>query len=294
MSFSSEQKNSIAEEQYKNTCCRRALFFGILSSKSVIKGGDRIELNLENGIFAEFCSKLISEFYGRTPEIFSMGGRCKTVSFESKAARRYIQSIENNEVELYTEKCPSCRACFFKGFFLATGRVSDPSVQYHLEFSPISHTERFADMLIESGIEIKISTRKGKSFLYAKKSSVLEDFFALIGINNAAFALMNAQIEGELRNNANRLFNCDTNNIDKSVKASHRQIVAITRLEEANLLSSLPEELEKTARLRLLHKDLSLAQLAAVAVPAISKPGLSHRLNKIIEIADRILGENKE
>ena len=122
---------------------------------------------------------------------------------------------------------------------------------------------------------------------------MLEDFFALIGINNAAFALMNAQIEGELRNNANRIFNCDTNNIDKSVRESHRQIVAITRLEEANLLSSLPEELEKTARLRLLHKDLSLAQLAAVSVPAISKPGLSHRLNKIIEIADRLLGENK-
>ena len=293
MSFSSEQKNEIIKEQYKSSCCRRALLSGILSSKATVKSGDNIELNLENSTFAEFSSRLINEFFGRTPEIRATGGRCKTLFFESKAARKYIDSICDEGFEIFAEKCSSCRASFFRGFFLAAGRVSDPTVQYHLEFSPISHHARFAQMLIDSGIEIKTVVRKGKTTLYLKKSSMLEDFFALIGINNAAFALMNAQIEGELRNNANRLFNCDTNNIDKSVRASHKQIVAITRLEEANLLSSLPEELEKTARLRLLHKDLSLAQLAAVSVPAISKPGLSHRLNKIIEIADRLLGENK-
>ncbi len=292
MSFSSEQKNEIILQQYKNSCCRRALLCGILSSKATVSNGE-VVFNLENSAFAEFCAKLISEFYGRVPEIHAMGGRCKTLFFESKAARRYIESIADDSSELFSEKCPSCRASFLKGFFLAAGRVSDPSVQYHLEFSPISNCSRFADTLIESGIEVKSASRKGKTILYVKKSSMLEDFFALIGINNAAFALMNAKIEGELRNNANRIFNCDTNNIDKSVRASHKQIVAITRLEEANLLSSLPEELEKTARLRLLHKDLSLAQLAAVSVPAISKPGLSHRLNKIIEIADRLLGENK-
>ena len=292
MSFSSEQKNGIIEQQYKNACCRRALLCGILSSKATVSNGAVI-LNLETAAFAEFCARLVSEFYGRVPEIRAMGGRCKTVIFESKAARKYIEAIADGGASLFQEKCPSCRASFFRGFFLAAGRVSDPTVQYHLEFSPISNHSCFADMLSESGIEVKSALRKGKTVLYAKKSGILEDFFALIGINNAAFALMNAQIEGELRNNANRVFNCDTNNIDKSVRASHKQIIAITRLEEANLLSSLPEELEKTARLRLLHKDLSLAQLAAVSVPAISKPGLSHRLNKIIEIADRLLGENK-
>ena len=100
---------------------------------------------------------------------------------------------------------------------------------------------------------------------------------------------MNAKIEGELRNNANRVFNCDTNNIDKAVRASLKHISYISRLDEANLLSSLPEELEATARLRLLYKDYSLAQLAAISVPSISKSGLSHRLNKISEIAEKLL-----
>ena len=91
------------------------------------------------------------------------------------------------------------------------------------------------------------------------------------------------------RNNTNRIVNCETNNISKSVTASHKQISVIDELERANLLSSLPEELEATARLRIKYRDLSLSQLAAVAVPAISKSGLSHRLKKIMEYSETLL-----
>ena len=100
---------------------------------------------------------------------------------------------------------------------------------------------------------------------------------------------MNAKIESEFRNNTNRIVNCETNNISKSVMASHKQISVIDELERANLLSSLPEELEVTARLRIKYRDLSLSQLAAVSVPAISKSGLSHRLKKIMEYAETLL-----
>ena len=88
-----------------------------------------------------------------------------------------------------------------------------------------------------------------------------------------------------------RRINCETNNIAKAVNAAAKQLEVISKLEEQNLLSSLPEELEVTARLRLQNKDLSLSQLAAVAVPPISKPGLSHRLKKIMELGSQLLEE---
>ena len=65
---------------------------------------------------------------------------------------------------------------------------------------------------------------------------------------------------------------------------------AILQLEESNLLSSLPDELERTARLRLLYPDLSLTQLAAVSVPPISKSGLSHRLKRIMDFCEETFG----
>jgi DNA-binding protein WhiA len=70
---------------------------------------------------------------------------------------------------------------------------------------------------------------------------------------------------------------------------SERQIGIITRLEELQLLSSLPDELEETARLKLRYPDLPLSALAAQMTPAISKSGLSHRLKKIEEVGARLL-----
>ena len=144
---------------------------------------------------------------------------------------------------------------------------------------------------MDLGIEMRKSTRLGEDVLYLKNSSAIEDFFAIAMMNATAFRMMNAKIESDIRNTANRVANCETNNIEKAVAASARQIAAIEDLASRGLLSSLSEELEKTARLRLEHRDLSLSQLAALCVPPITKPGLSHRLNKIVAIAGRLLSE---
>ena len=103
---------------------------------------------------------------------------------------------------------------------------------------------------------------------------------------------MDAKIQGELRNNANRVANCEMNNIDRAVSSSMHQIELISELFRRGLSSQLPDELEKTARLRMEHSDLSLSQLASIITPHISKPGLSHRLKKITELAEEILKGN--
>ena len=105
------------------------------------------------------------------------------------------------------------------------------------------------------------------------------------------FEITNTQIRRDFLNNTNRVVNCETNNIEKSVSASGKQIEAINALIEHNLLSSLPDELEYTARLRIQNDSLSLSQLSKLFTPPISKSGLSHRLSKIIEISEQLLSE---
>ena len=134
MSFSSEQKLRIVNDLYKNSCCRRALLGGILSSKAIVLK-DCIEFSLEKTEYLDFASKLISEFYGKAPEKFSppKGGRCKILRFDSKAAYKYLRSIETDG-DLFIPKCQSCASAYFKGVFLSCGTISDPRKQYLLEF----------------------------------------------------------------------------------------------------------------------------------------------------------------
>lgn len=289
MSFSSELKSEIIEQPIKASCCRKAFACALLASKAKEQNGT-VALRLENDVQAEFASKYIEEFFGASPVTArpKSGGRCRVLEFASKSAMRYLDSIHSQSA-LYSVKCPACEAAFFKGLFFAAGRISDPSKQYLLEFSTANASDKFLEALSGIGVDARTTVRNGRTDIYVKKSSIIEDFFAFIGLNSAAFAFMNAKIESEFRNNTNRIVNCETNNISKSVTASHKQISVIDELERANLLSSLPEELEATARLRIKYRDLSLSQLAAVAVPAISKSGLSHRLKKIMEYAETLL-----
>ncbi|MBQ4071678.1 MAG: DNA-binding protein WhiA [Clostridia bacterium] len=293
MSYSSDLKQTIMNEPYKASCCRKAFVQGILSSKASIVDSE-CRFNLEKDEHATFVLPLISEFYGKEATVSRppRGGRCRQVSFSSKSAVRYLGSIGEGAA-FFTPKCSTCAQAFYRGVFFASGRLSDPEKQYLLEFSPISYPDALISMLGEIDIPFRLVNRRSEWVITSSRSAVIEDFLALVGLTTAAFDVMNEMIRGEFLNNANRAANCVTRNIDKSVAASQRQLAALKALEAHGLLSSLPEELERTARLRLAHHDKSLYQLSMIAVPKISKSGLAHRLGKIMQIAETLLPDMK-
>jgi DNA-binding transcriptional regulator WhiA len=291
MSFLSERKNEIIEQSYKNACCRRAMLNGILFSKGYIFEG-KINIKIENTELAEYIANLISDIFMKDADISNSksGGRCKLVSFSSPAAERYISFLVGGG-EYFSEKCPLCKSAFLRGVFLSSGRITDPKKQYRLEFAPLSNHDKLTEIFSDLGLNFSLTQRRSEKILYSSNSTVVEDFFAAAGMNSTVFTLMNSKIENDFKNSANRIRNCETNNILKTVSASARCVRAIESLEKANLLSTLPDELELTARKRLEFRDYSLARLAAEFTPPISKPGLSHRLNKIVEIAENLIHE---
>ena len=292
MSFSKEQKAAVLKESYKLPCCRRSFLVGILLSKGECREG-KIFLRTDGDESAEALLPLISEAFGRDADVTTpaLGGRGREISFFSPSAERLL--LRNKEGILYYPSltCTGCRNAFFAGIFYAVGRVSDPKKQFCLEFSFGSKTNLFKSFFEETGLSPKYARRREEQLLYFRDSASIEDYFALAGMNRTAFLFMNFKIENEFRNNANRVANCETNNIQKAVVAGALPIAKIEELERRELLSRLPEELERTARLRLLYRDLSLYQLAQKAVPPITKSGLSHRLSKIVKLADELLAE---
>ncbi len=291
MSYSSNIKDTIINEPYKNVCCRRSFLLGVASTKWKYID-NKISFTLEKDEYCQFVLPLILEFFGKEAIVSrpEKGGRCRVVSFFSKSAYRYINDISLGG-DFYTSRCQMCMQAFFRGVFFASGRISDPRKQYLIEFSPINYPDRLLELFSSLDIQLRRVVRRGEIVLTTTKSSAIEDILALIGMNSYAFDIMNEKINGEFRNNANRAANCVTRNIDKAIIASQRQLTILKELEERGLLSTLPEELEATARLRLKHHDLSIYQLSLIAVPKISKSGLAHRLNKIIQLAEGLLAK---
>jgi len=187
-------------------------------------------------------------------------------------------------------KCEQCKQLFLRGVFITCGSVTNPERGYHLElsFSSAEVMSFIEDFLQTAGLVPKISKRKGAHILYYKGSSAIEDFFAYIGATKAVFILMNSKIVRELRNNANRVANCETNNIDKTITASQRHISAIRQLEEAGVLKTLHPDVREAARLRLLYQQMSLSELGAMFSPPISKSGVNHRLEKLMDALKNI------
>jgi len=91
-----------------------------------------------------------------------------------------------------------------------------------------------------------------------------------------------------VRNNVNRLVNCETANLNKTVNAAVRQLDNIKLLSERIGFGNLPAPLREAAGLRLKYPDASLKELGDLCDPRLGKSGINHRLRKLDEIAEKI------
>lgn len=186
--------------------------------------------------------------------------------------------------------CPECRNAFLRGVFLRCGSVNAPDKSNHLEMKVGSemNADEMCIFLRESGLEAKVSKRRGKYVVYFKDGDTIFHVLSVMGAQKCAFDVVNTQIEKNIRNNVNRVNNCEMANVQKSVNATGRQLEAIKMLVRDDKFDTLPEKLLYTATLRRDNPDLSLTDLANAHEPPITKSCVNHRLEKIIKFA---LGE---
>ena len=173
-----------------------------------------------------------------------------------------------------------CRAAFIRGAFLAGGSVTDPEKRYHLELATAhqSVSREVYTLLLDMGFSPRETKRAGNALLYFKQADAIADFFTAIGAPTTA-----AKVEKEMRNTVTRQINCDSANADKTVAAAQEQLAAIRRIvKEYGSLDVLPEPLRDAALLRITNPEASLADLAELSFPKVSKSCLSHRLKKLM------------
>ena len=131
----------------------------------------------------------------------------------------------------------------------------------------------------------KISVRKTRYVVYLKQKEVIADVLRLLGASSATLRYENAMIGKELSNRVNRQINCDDSNIDRTVRASQRQLEDIRLIESEVGLDRLPATLRDYARSRLANPSLSLALLGETLDPPVSKSGMAARARRLSSIA---------
>ncbi|MEG2936150.1 MAG: DNA-binding protein WhiA [Clostridium sp.] len=192
-------------------------------------------------------------------------------------------------------KDEDCKRAYIRGAFLGGGSISNPEKTYHLEF--VTHDEEYANALsklINSyKLNSKVIQRKNSFVIYVKEGEQIVDLLNIIGAHNALLELENIRIMKEMRNNVNRIVNCETANLSKTVNAAVRQVESINLIQSEIGLDRLPKNLKEVARLRLEYPDESLKELGAMLNPPVGKSGINHRLRRIEKIADELRKEGR-
>lgn len=174
--------------------------------------------------------------------------------------------------------------------FIKSGSINDPNKKYHLEimFKTNKKAQEMQKLLSNFSINAKIIKREKEYMLYLKDGEEISEFLALIGANSSVIKFEEIRVLKETRNDINRLVNCETANLNKTINASVKQIEDIKLIKKKNKFSGLPENLQEIAELRLANPDISLIELGKLLKEPIGKSGVNHRLKKISLIAEEL------
>ena len=299
MSFSSEAKRELCRERLERRDTALAECYGVLLYGHSFTPRE-IRIITASPDFAARLPKLFKRAFSLCFDLLppenAAGKRSFAVTDPKKLAQIFdafgleIEGAVSHHVNFSVLEEESCRAAFIRGAFLAGGSVTDPGKRYHLELATAHHSvsREVYTLLLDMGFSPRQTERAGNALLYFKQADAIADFFTAIGAPTTAMGVMTAKVEKEMRNTVTRQINCDSANADKTVAAAQAQLAAIRRIvKEYGSLDVLPESLHDAALLRITNPEASLADLALLSVPPVTKSCLSHRLKKIVSLAPK-------
>lgn len=174
--------------------------------------------------------------------------------------------------------------------FIKSGSMNDPNKKHHLQimFKTKKKAEEMQKLLENFYIHPRIIKKENNYMLYLKDGEEISQFLALIGANNTVLKFEEVRVIKEKRNDINRLVNCETANLNKTINAAVKQIEDIKLIKTKGKFAALPENLQEIANLRIENPDLSLVELGKLLKEPIGKSGVNHRLKKISTIAEEL------
>ncbi len=298
MSFSSMAKAELCAAKPDKKCCAIAESYGVLLYCNTFSAVE-IRIITASDAFAARLPRIFRRAFGLSFDVLpkeDAAGKRSFIIRDKEKIRQIFDAFGADTDSTLThhlnfgvieEDCD--RVSFVRGAFLAGGSVTAPEKRYHLELATPHRSvsrETFS-LLLDMGFSPRETERSGNSLLYFKQADAIADFFTTIGASSAAMGIMTAKVDKEMRNTITRKVNCDSANADKVVAAAQEQIEAIRKIAREYGLEALPEPLKDAALLRITNPEASLADLAQLSYPPVTKSCLSHRLKRIVEMSEK-------
>lgn len=296
MSFSSDVKTELLSIEIVSDCCRHAEAYGMLLFGRSFSTSS-VSFAAEHRQVSERYAQYIQSILGESPSFAADEGKMAIVDVPMSADRKKILSAfghGSGETSLRINRAnlagDCCFSAFLRGVFLACGTVSTPEKNYHLEFVVpfLKLSGDLCALLEEIGFHPKQVVRKGYRVIYFKDSESIEDLLTCMGATNSTLKLIGVKIDKDLRNHVNRRINFETANIDRSVNAGAAQLDAIRKIETTVGLDALSEGLREIALVRMDNPEASLNELEEMFEGRLSRSGINHRLNRLVQIAKDI------
>jgi hypothetical protein len=315
MSFSSTTKNELSRIQIGDKCCALAELAALVRMNGSIQLTGLHNINLkfttENAAIARRIFSILKLLYQTEIEVMvrrnkqlKKNNNYLIVIHDQNVSKRILDeagfiSIEKNNIfnpsyempeKMIANRC--CRRSYVRGAFLGGGSISNPEKTYHVEFvtNHEEHAQNLRDIINSFDLSSKIIQRKENYVVYIKEGEQIVDLLNIVGAHQALLKLEDIRVLKEVRNNINRLVNCETANLEKTIEASMRQKESIEIIKKKIGLSRLPDNLREIAELRLAYPDSTLKEIGEMANPPVGKSGVNHRFRKIDEIADEYRG----
>lgn len=314
MTFSESVKTELSGKECAWDCCARAeLATALLLSGGVAfrgRGKYGLSISTEHMAAAKYYFGTIRHFFGvvceiRTLKTTRLGEHTRyLLTFPDDSVDRMLDELKLRDEnglfgitsaphpEIFEKNC--CAHALLKSAFLTSGTLSSPERGY--DFSITAGNEEIASaiegVMKRFDLNAGVSKRKAQFAVYLKNAEDISEMLTRIGAHAALLSFENTRILKELRNNVNRLANCDSSNIDRTVKTAQTQIEDIEFIDQHLGIEKLPPPIREIANLRLMEPNASLAELGEMCSPPIGKSGVNNRIRRLTEIA-RTLREGK-
>lgn len=306
MSFASEMKNELTRIEV-DECCMKSELSALIKMNGAVSYFDGqwvINVQTENAAIARRIFSLIKNVYKIEIDLLvrkkmKLKKNNVYICRIKKESKEVLEDLKifsggvltNTITDEITEK-ECCRRSYLRGAFLAGGSVNNPETSaYHLEIASLyeEHAEAVTKLMNRYELNAKYIDRKRSYIIYLKEAEKIAEFLSLIGGYQALLKFEDIRIVRDMRNSVNRLVNCETANLNKTINAAMRQVENIKFIDEEIGIDELPERLREVARIRVEHQDMTLKEIGeAVSTGTISKSGINHRLRKLDEIADKL------
>ena len=268
MSFSKDVKEEVSKlNNLKDKEGVNAEFIGYLLTNNVTIVNNKIRFSTENEYNINRFNKLLNNM--KIDYNIEMQGSTYVITFK-KLKNIDICMYESNfininkeKTEVYFKEQEKILKAVVRGSFLGGGSISNPNKTYHLEivFSSKDNAIFLKEVLNIYDVKCKELQRKDTYSLYIKDGEEISKFLALIGASASVLKFEEIRVLRDMKNNVNRIVNCETANLNKIVNTAVKQIDDIKIIKKKGKFKDLPKNLQEIANLRIENPDISLHEL---------------------------------